>query len=236
MNMNGQPTLPVTKHPAFLSYKSAFLVALLAVLTSVSFAGEPIKDSNRIPRPVKVRATRALEAQLVEWDHQQKVAARNCNQEMASAREQPFLKGLYDISYKVLLETPKIFSVKVDLDIYCGGAHPDDLHGGVMFDPRSGHQLNPFQMLAIATEREYVYTLKPAVRDIVKRAMLAKLDKDQIGQDCIAILNEERFDELDRTNAVLGQDGLHIMYPAARVVQYCYSEVVLTNRQLQTLL
>jgi len=63
-----------------------------------------------------------------------------------------------------------------------------------------------------------------------------KLDKEQIVQDCISTLKEERFDELEENNAVLGKDGLHIMYPAARVVQYCYSEVVLTNRQLQTLI
>jgi len=236
MTMNKKPSMPVTRPPVFLSCKSAFFLALLGILTSVSLAREPTKGLSRIPNPAKVNQTRALEAQLAEWDRQHRKAARSCNQEMAAAREQPSLTGLYYITYKVLLDTPQIFSVRVDMDIYCGGAHPDEAHGGVMFDPKSGQQLNPFQMFAIATERESVYTLKPAVREIVKRAMLAKLDKDQIGQDCIPILNEERFDELGRTNAVLGQDGLHIMYPVARVVQYCYSEVVLTNRQLQTLL
>jgi len=158
---------------------------------------------------------------------------------MAAAREQTNVKGLYDITYKVLMDTPKIFSVKVDLELYCGGAHPEEAHGGVMFDPRSGKQLNPIQMFAIIKKRENGYVLKPAVMNMVRLAMLAKLaklDKDQIVQGCIPILKEESFDELDSTSAVRGQDGLHIMYPAARVVQYCYSEVVLTYGQMQTLL
>jgi hypothetical protein len=236
MSMIDQLTIPVTRPLVLLSYKSAFFIALLAVLNSTSFASEPINGSNRMPRPVKVRATRALEAQLALWDRQHRKATRRCNQEAADAREQPSLKGIYEITYKVLLETPKMFSVRVDMDIYCGGAHPEEAHGGMMFDFNSGQHLNPFQMFAIATEREYVYTLKPAVREIVRHVMLAKLGKNQIAQDCIPILKDERFDQLDSTNAFLGQDGLHIMYPAARVVQYCFSEVVLTYGQMQTLL
>lgn len=228
--------MPVTSPTILPRCKSAFLLALLGILNSVSLAREPAKGVSRIPRPTVVHATRALEAQLAEWDRQQRKEARSCNEDMASAREQPNIKGLYEITYRVLLDTPQIFSVKIDMDIYCGGAHPVFSHGGVMFDPKSGQQLNPFQMFDIATKAEYGYALKPAIKDILRHAMLSKMSKEHLSEGCTEVLNRESFDYLDSSSdAVLGKDGLHIMFPAAHVSRFCYSEVIMTNGQLRKL-
>ncbi len=208
-------------------------MALLSILSSASLAAAPISGIHKIPRPAQIHRTRALEVTLAALDREQKVEARQCDKFMAEAREVPYFKGLYDIHYKVLLDTPTIFSVKVDSTIYCGGPYPSDSHSGLMFDPRSGQRLNPFQMFAIATKLEHGYVLNPAAQDMLKHAMLAN-KKSRIAQDCRAILTEAGSSVLGETNVVLGKDGLHIMYPLPHVVAACYTEVVFTHKQLKT--
>ena len=216
-----------------ISHMTLPFFLLIVGINGISYAQESFA-STRIPRPNSMHKTRALESKLAEWDHEMEIAARNCNRDIKEARQDPSAAAMYDLTYEVLMDNPHIFSVKVDLDVYCGGTHPDFSHGGVMFDPRTGQQLDPFQMFAIATRNENRYAFKPATKRLVRNAMLSKLDKELVAQKCDEVLNDEKFDEFSVKDAVLGTDGLHIMYPAAHVSLACYSEVVLTLDQLHS--
>jgi hypothetical protein len=189
-----------------------------------------------IPRPKAAPVSKALAKSLEAWDSKRREEAKDCAKDVgaikARDKDHPGLSE-YDIRYKVLLDSPEIFSVGSVLNIYCGGPYPAVNENAAVFDITIGKPYEPLRLYAIARHATYGSELLPPVRSLVRQRLLAHRRPFKQTDECIGVLQRDEIQFIDKDTLALGIEGLHVMYKGPHVVQGCYGQVVLPYKSLK---
>lgn len=180
--------------------------------------------------------TPTLAKSLAAWDKERLQEAQDCANDVSSIKAQDKdHPGLYeyDIRYKVLLDSPEIYSVGSVLNIYCGGPHPAVDENAAVFDISTGKSYDPLRLYAIAHHATYGSELLPSVRSLIRQRLLAHRRPFKKDDDCIGFIQRDEIKFIDKNTLALGAEGLHVMYTGPHVVQGCYGPVVLPYASLK---
>ena len=177
--------------------------------------------------------TPALARKLAAWDRSQRQEQRACELAYRESRNDRAAIGLYDIQYKVLLDTPEVFGVLMAGDVYCGGAHPETIYAGLTFPTRSGTLLNPVRALDLGIQSAHKDILKATLLGPVRELLLQRNRGPDGTPDCIDLLESLTPESVGPAAVVPGRDGLHVAVKSSRVVASCFGEVTVPYQRLQ---
>jgi hypothetical protein len=213
----------------------SFVFALLC--SGLAIAGtQQLPQIPPIPRPKSAPISVVLQHSLSVWDKEQRNEAIECASEVAQIKAQDKLSPIeaeFDLSYDVLLEAPTVYSVTVNLNVFCGGAHPDHMETGVAFDLTTGKRYEPLNLYLIATKGEFGYEFRSSIRKMIRQRLIEKRGPSLKDDECIQVLNADDIKFADDGIVALGKDGLTITYSGAHVVQACFAPVVLPYSKLK---
>lgn len=215
--------------------KTAFAYAIFS--SGLAFADT--QQPPAIPRPHSSAMSIELKQSLSAWDKKQRVEAKECAKEVALIKaqdKQSPIEAEFVLSYEVLLETPTIYSVAVNLNVFCGGAYPNHLETGVAFDLTTGKLYEPLKLYAIARKGQFGYEFKSSIREKIRQRLIEKRGTVLKDDECMQVVRNDEIKFADDGIVALGQDGLHITYSGAHVVQACFAPVVLPYAELKDFL
>lgn len=215
-------------------------IALTAcVWMSLSSAWAQAPHIEPIPRPQALPVTSTLTRSLAAWDKEQAQLAKECAKDVAQikAREKNSpISVEFNLRYEVLLDSSRIYTVASLLNIYCGGPYPAFVENAVVFDLTTGKRYDPLKLYAISLRGRYGAEFRPAIRKMVREALIAERKPIEKDDDCIPVLQQDEIQMIEKDTIGLGAQGLHVMYAGAHVVQACYGNVVLPYERLQKFL
>lgn len=217
------------KSPNFHQQLLTLALVLLVPGQALADISEPVP----IPRPKSTLISVGLAQSLLDWDKEKVTEARNCSEDMKESFSGVSEGVVFDLNYEVLLETHDVFSVVVNLNVYCGGAYPAHRETGVVFDVKTGQRYNLLGLYAIAQERPYGYEFLPEIRDMIRKELLAKRSFYSKNDDCIQVLKDDDIKVFDTDIVALDQKGLRVMYTGPHAVQACYEDIVLPYSRLK---
>ncbi len=190
----------------------------------------------RIPQPKSAPVSVALMRSLSAWDRQKRHEAQACVKQVATIKAQEkrlSIEPEFDLRYEVLLDTPALYSVAVNLNIFCGGAHPDHVEIGITFDRNTGKRYDPLKLYAIASKAQFAYVFRSSIREMIRQRLIEKRGTHLKDDECLQVLNDDDIEFADDGIVALGQKGLAITYSGAHVVQACFAPVVLPYSELK---
>ncbi len=220
-------------HAASIASVSLRIIAFAMVLfcSALALAGtQQLLHIPRIPQPKSAPVSAALMRSLSAWDKQKRFEAQECARQVAKIKaheKRLSIEAEFDLRYEVLLDTPTLYSVAFSLNVFCGGAHPDHVERGIVFDLTTGKAYDPLKLYAIASKGQSGYEFCSSVREMIRQRLLEKRGPDLKDDECLQALKDDDIRYIDDGIVALGQKGLAITYSGAHVVQACFAPVVL---------
>lgn len=189
-----------------------------------------------IPIPKSFPLSAKLKQSLEVWNVEQKNKAKSCAKEVekikAHDNHSP-LEAEFDLRYQVLLDTLTVYSVAVNLNIYCGGPYPAHSDTAVVFDLTTGKRYDPLKLYAIAKKGRYGYEFIPPIGVMIRQQLIQNRGVNSKDDECVQVLKNDEIKLIEDGIVAPSQKGLQIMYSGPHVVQSCYSSVVLPYNELK---
>lgn len=201
---------------------------------SQTHAGVPLLPL--IPLPKSSSLSAVLKQSLAAWDVEQKNKARWCAKEVAKIKahdKHSPLEAEFDLSYEILLDAPTVYSVAVNLNVYCGGPYPAHSDTAVVFDLTTGKRYDPLKLYAIAKKGRYGYEFIPPIRAMIRQQLIQDRGVNSKDDECIQVLKNDDIKLVEDGIVAPGQKGLQIMHSGPHVVQSCYGSVLLPYGELK---
>jgi hypothetical protein len=200
----------------------------------LTYAG--VQQLPPIPFPKSSPLSAALKQSLAAWDVEKKNEARSCAKEVAKIKahnkHSPVEAG-FDLRYEVLLDAPTVYSVAVNLNVYCGGPYPAHSETAVVFDLVTGKRYDPLKLYAIAKKGRYGVEFIPPIRAMIRQQLIQGRGVNTKDDECIQVLKNDDLQLVEDGIVAPRQKGLQIMYSGPHVVQACYGAVVLPYGELK---
>lgn len=101
------------------------------------------------------------------------------------------LEAGFDLRYEVLLDAPTVFSVALNLNVYCGRPYPAHSEAAVVFDLTTGKRYDPLRLYAIAKKGRYGYEFIPSTRAMIRQQLIQDRGVNTKDDVCIQVLKND---------------------------------------------
>ena len=195
-----------------------------------------LQQPPRIPPPKSLPISAVLKQSLAAWDVEKKNEARWCAKEVAQIKahdKHSPLEAGFELHYEVLLDAPTVYSVAVNLNVYCGGPYPVHSETAVVFDLTTGKRYDPLKLYAIAKKGQYGDEFIPPIRTMIRQQLIQDRGVNTKDDECIQVLKDDDIKLVEDGIVAPAQKGLQIMYSGPHVVQGCYGSVLLPYAELK---
>lgn len=192
-----------------------------------------------VPVPNSAKNSDALRKALQAWDAVQFKNAKDCATHFNDARDNDEITKNsqlpYVIKYQILLDSPIVYSVSIETEFFCGGAHPVTVQSAINWDVETGEIIDPLLIYNIGHRTKSGIEVFPEIEEIIREKSLDAIRNNEKGDDCLeAIKNDmDNFKNLIPMAIGITSKGIYIGVQGYHVNEICYEPVIIYHEEIE---